>query len=650
MNESNKIKLINNYINNIVSNMKSNGLSVNKRALDRFRSRYIISNKDIDSIYRDIDEHIETYLNDYNEKVVYFDKLKSIKVSNRSSNIPFLGESYKSIMIDLFKVLEKLDSEYDLTIEKKEIMFNTEITRYLFKKKPEIEKFLKTQFSDDKKIQYYLKEIFLGFDSLDYKTLSNIYNTFTNSIDLVCPELEGKMIFTVKNNCKIFNEDGSINKNIYDFSGMEKIYKFAIRHKKLLKLNVVLWHGAVPENLILEINELENHKRRDYLLRFIDNYCYELSKWALNNDFDFRQIEAISELASTDESTMIRNDYWSENIGINPENGDNYYIDVLKIIRKHFNFSEIIISDYNEFDTSKCDRICGIVNDILDKSKRDNIKYLDALGLQSHYTTWFVKDNGRYELTNTMVYQTMYEYKKLNIPLYRTEIDFKRFRYDTDNYNNLINTRFSADRESNINGYVIWGNSSKLTWFFCEGLNSHPIDSKGRESKEFKMLREEVDLLLQKYKTNTKFDEKQYINDVILFAFRDINNLNLQSKSRTDRVSEIYNFYFDTFDKLINSKIRKKNALAIEKIKIYLKNCLTIGCTTREEFKNGMLLFNENSGNLDIDKIVDEFKTTLIANEVVKQDNGIFKKVVIAYCCIYIIFSIICIIMGLSLL
>ena len=81
-------------------------------------------------------------------------------------------------MIDLFKVLEKLDSEYDLTIEKKEIMFNTKITRYLFKKKTEIEKFLKTQFSDDKKIQYYLKEIFLGFDSLDYKTLSNIYNTF----------------------------------------------------------------------------------------------------------------------------------------------------------------------------------------------------------------------------------------------------------------------------------------------------------------------------------------------------------------------------------------------------------------------------------------------------------------------------------------
>ena len=650
MDDKGKIKLINNYIDNIVSNMRNNGLSVNKRALNRFRSRYITSSKDIDSIYRDIDEHIESFLNDYNEKTIYYDKLKSLKITNRSTNIPFLGESYKSLMIDLFKILEKIDSEYDLTIDKKEIMFNTEITKYLFKKKPEMEKLLRIQCSDDKKVQYYFKEMFLGFDTIDYSTISNIYNTFTNSIDLVCPELEGKMIFTVKNDCKIFNEDGSINKNIYDFSAMENIYKFAMKHKKLLKLNVILWHGAVPVNLEKEIDALENHKKRDYLLRFIDNYCYELSNWALNNDFDFRQIEAISELASTDESSMVRNCFWSDNIGINPENGDNYYIDVLKIVRKHFNFSEIIISDYNEFDTSKCDRICGIVKDILEKSKRDDIKYLDALGLQSHFSTWFVKNKQRYELTNTMVYQTMYEYKKLNIPLYRTEIDFKRFRYDADNYSSLINTRFKADSESNMNGYIIWGNSSKLTWFFCEGMNSHPIDSKGRESKEFRMLRKDVDLIVHKYKSSTKFDEKEYINDIIMYAFRDIDNLDIHNKSKDDKLNDIYNFYFDSFDKLINSKIRKKNAFAIEKLKIYLKNCLTIGCTTKEEFKNGMVLFNENSNNLDIDRVVDEFKLTLIANQVVKKESNVFNKILIAYCTVYVICSIICIILGLRLL
>lgn len=650
MNDSNKVKLINNYISNIVSNMRNNGLNVNKRALNRFRSMYITSSKDIDSIYRDIDEHIESYLKDYNEKIVYYDKLKSLKINNKSSNIPFLGETYKSFIIDLFKILEKIDTEYNLTLDKKEIMFNTEITRYLFKNKPEVEKNLKKQCSDDKKEQFYFKEMFLGSDTLDYNTTSNIYNTFTNNIDLVCPEIEGKMLYTVKNDKRIFNDDGSINKNIYDFSSMENIYKFALRHKKLLKLNAIIWHGAVPENLEREINCLENHKRRDYLLRFIDNYCYELSNWALNNDFDFRQIEAISELASTDESAMIRNSFWSDNIGVNPENGDNYYIDILKIVRKHFNFSEIIISDYNEFDTSKCDRICGIVNDILDKSKRDGIKYLDALGLQSHYSTFFVKDNKRYELTNSMIFQTMFEYKKLNIPLYRTEMDFKRFRNDIDNYTSLINTRFKSDKESNINGYIICGNSSKLTWFFCEGLNSHPIDSKGRESKEFKLLREDIDLLIHKYRANDKFNEKEYINDIILYAFRDIDNLNVQNKNNEDKVNDIYNFYYDTFDKLINSKIRKKNALAIEKIKIYLKNCLTIGCTTKEEFKNGMILFNENSSNLDIDKVVDEFKLTLVGNVVVKKDRDIFNKLLIGYCSLYVLFSIICIVLGLRLL
>ena len=89
------------------------------------------------------------------------------------------------------------DTDMEEVIATERYSFIEKIKKDVVKKKPEIEKFLKTQFSDDKKIQYYLKEIFLGFDSLDYKTLSNIYNTFTNSIDLVCPELEGKMIFTV---------------------------------------------------------------------------------------------------------------------------------------------------------------------------------------------------------------------------------------------------------------------------------------------------------------------------------------------------------------------------------------------------------------------------------------------------------------------
>ena len=58
MEDSKKVKQINNYITNIVSNMKNNGLVVNKRALNRFRSKYITSNKDLESIYKDIDNHI----------------------------------------------------------------------------------------------------------------------------------------------------------------------------------------------------------------------------------------------------------------------------------------------------------------------------------------------------------------------------------------------------------------------------------------------------------------------------------------------------------------------------------------------------------------------------------------------------------------
>ena len=63
-----------------------------------------------------------------------------------------------------------------------------------------------------------------------------------------------------------------------------------------------------------------------------------------------------------------------------------------------------------------------------------------------------------------------------------------------------------------------------------------------------------------------------------------------------------------------------------------------------------MILFNENSNNIDIDKVVDEFKLTLVGNVVVKKDRGLFNKFLIAYCAIYVLCSIICIILGLRLL
>ena len=607
---------------------------------------YINSDKDIEVIYKEIDEQIEKYLNEYNDKLEYYDKLKSIKSTVSSNKVPFLGESYKSTLIDLFIIFEELNTKYDNSPKKKDII-NKEITKYINNKKEETLRFLIIQLEDTKEIEYYMNELFLGYNGLDYTILNNLYNTFTNSIDLVCPEIESSMLFTIRKDKRIFNEDGSINKDIYDFSYLEKIYNYAIEHKKLIKLNTIINNVIVPINLIKEINDLENHKKRDYLLRFIEDYVNEISIWATRHSYDFRQIEVIDNIASPTEESMLRNSFWSENIGTNPDTGDNYYIDILKIVRNRFNFSELIISDYDEFDTSKCDRICGVVKDIQEKNKRDNINYIDALGLKSHYKTFIVENDKKEEVTNTSVYKSMYEYKKLKIVLYRTEIDFKRYRYDTDIYNHIIDSRNRSDKESVINGYIVWGNSSKLTTSFCEGMNSHPIDGKGKETKEFKLFRDKVDELIHKYNANNKFNEQEYINEIINYAFRESNNLVIKTKDKDNKVNEIYNFYYDTFNKLIEDKPSKKNVLALEKLKLYLKNSLTIGCTTKEEFKNAMILFNENSNNVDIDKVVEEFKLTLIGNKIEIKKSNKFNKILIGYCAIYVILSITCIAMAL---
>ena len=53
---------------------------------------------------------------------------------------------------------------------------------------------------------------------------------------------------------------------------------------------------------------------------------------------------------------------------------------------------------------------------------------------------------------------------------------------------------------------------------------------------------------------------------------------------------------------------------------------------------------------MDIDKVVEEFKLTLSKNKVVKKESNVFNNFMIAYCVLYVLASILCIILGIRLL
>ena len=156
----------------------------------------------------------------------------------------------------------------------------------------------------------------------------------------------------------------------------------------------------------------------------------------------------------------------------------------MKILKKHFPNTDLIYNEYNEYNIKKCNRICKIIQYIKKIEKRDNIKLIDGLGLQSHYLE---KISYNKRLSVKDIIKTSKKYKRLNIPLYCTEFDFicndKRKKQ-------IITNSFIKQYKNNLKGFVTWGNNDNLTWHHCidnngNNLNAHIIDSNGIYKNEY---------------------------------------------------------------------------------------------------------------------------------------------------------------------
>jgi len=337
-------------------------------------------------------------------------------------------------------------------------------------------------------------DLFLGYDSLNYNIIKNLYNIYTKDINLVQCESEGKMKFIVPINQKIFDNNYNINKNLkLDFSHLKIIYDYASQNKKLIKHHDFLWHNSIPESLKNEINSIDNlnlsveekkELKRSATLKFIDYYAFKLSSFFKDNNYPVILMDALNEISENEHDYLYRESFWKNAIGKNPLNGDEYFIDVLKIIKKYFPKTELIYNEYNECNIKKCNKICKIIQYIKKVEKRDNIKLVDGLGLQSHYLE---KISYNRRLSVKDIIKTSKKYKKLNIPLYCTEFDF--ICNDKREKQIIINS-FIKQYKNNLKGFVTWGNNDNLTWHHCidkngNYLNAHIIDSNGNYKNEY---------------------------------------------------------------------------------------------------------------------------------------------------------------------
>lgn len=451
------------------------------------------------------------------------------------------GQTYKSNLIEIFKMYDEIQKIQNLSDSEKKELLESQISEFIPKSKEEFRKFLMMQTQDQTLIEYGMKAMFLGYETLNYDTISNLKEIFDRNLNLVQCESEGKLKMILPGNQQIFDSNGNINSNLqFDFSHIKTIYDYARDNGKQIKHHELLWHNSVPENLKkevetvdrLSITEQEKQSlKRNMCLKFYDYYFKQLSNFFVENNYDIRQIDVLNEIANdlspleykklSDElikleheaqfdtnpetikernqrideinnklkngENILRESFWSQNIGNNPQNGDAYFIDILRMAKKYFPNSDLIYNDYNEFIGYKCDRMCEIIKYIQSIEQRDGIKLIDGLGLQAHYRD-FVPELGR-NLTQEDIMGTAVKFMKLGIPLYITEFDFKNVnKIDVEPFIKLISEIYGIA----ANGFDAWGNSDHLTWEHCldksgNYMDPHIVDEFGNKKKFYDM-------------------------------------------------------------------------------------------------------------------------------------------------------------------
>lgn len=604
------------YIDNYIFEIRKLGINIPYAKIREVKDRFSNRSESIEELKKEIDELYQQYIASLMIPATIETVEKSEKITKDID--VFVGESYKSSLLGVFAIYERIMNDDSIT--NKEQAFIEERDKFLTKEVRRVDDYIESQISDDHRIRSVKIDMFKGYETLTLKAVGNLYNTFINDIDLVVPQNEGKMTYIVDNSKKIFASDGSINPDIYNFNDLAKVFEFAKEHNKEIKLHTLIWHRAVPENLQREIEALPVDQQRGALLTFINNYFSQMCKFINNGGYKLRQIDVLNEIVSDDDNKdLLRNSFFKRILGNNPNNGDNYYIDILRMARSYFPDVEFIYNDYNEFNPKKCDRICTLINDIREKSLRDGVNYIDGLGLQTHiapYTS--AAKNSRREVVPSFIYETMAKYNNLGIPLYRTEIDSMEFS-DSNKYEEIVAAIRESDKHSNIFGISLWGNSDALGWS-NSAEDGHFIHRDGTPKKSFNYYKE---LINSKRKKKEEFKDLEYLHGLFDRGMGSLDN-NLGVEDIAFEQAKVFNEAY--------SKGKSNERAAIDKGREYFTKAVTLGFNNRDDILNAskyITTMNLSKNQDNIDKAKDaltELKSRNVKKEekpkVMKKDNN----------------------------
>jgi len=433
---------------------------------------------------KSLDKMIEVYLEKEKEKkeeeVLSRDKFDNdiSKVNVYSPKEKLYGESYSNPMIEVLKKFEEINNDVSITDKKEK--FNNEIKTLLSILRQKYKASISTQIIDDimrgelngrkeDPLLYLMSDLFRGFDSLDYDLVKNIYDTFVNEVNVVSTDWDNNMRFCVNGNEALYllpDNTYYSNDNYFDFTKLIELFKFAKEHGKKIRLHSLLSSEYVPEALLSITYKLDNKK--EFVLAFLEDYISNLANSLSSNNIVIDQIDVMSDFNS------LENKYWKDVLG-----DEKYYITILKLVRKYFPNTMLLINESNELLDYVCNDYVLMIKDITEVSNKEGIKLLDGIGISSHITE-FIEYYGR-ELKGSDIYEAMVKYASFKLPIYRTEFDYKPME-DKYNYVDLIDY---VDRKCGVAGLILYRNNDLVTSKDGEYNKVHVYDDKGLLKKEY---------------------------------------------------------------------------------------------------------------------------------------------------------------------
>ena len=352
----------------------------------------------------------------------------------------FLGNNMNSQMIDIFNLYDQAD-DLDFSLEGKMLFFIRGRDELL------------------KKYKEHGIKIVPGLEKVSFDDVKALYKNFIANVDVVADDLDTRMDMCVRSDIPLYI-DGKFNKSAIDLSNAEKVFDFAIKNGKRIKLSNLLNADVFPLSLEKELLNKDSEECRVIVLDFINNYIACIAEWAEEKGYNFRHIDVVNDIVNQgDNKVLYKNNLWNTKMGRNTSNNDLYFIDFIRVVRQYFPNSELLLCENNEFLPENSSKIVAIMEYIKNIENRDGIKLIDALGLSSSYFDWNA-NIGR-AVSASDIYDSSLDLFNIGLPLYRTNYEFKANMKDGTTKEELLHAIRIVDQYCDISG-VIFSNNMKL--------------------------------------------------------------------------------------------------------------------------------------------------------------------------------------------